>query len=148
MTSPDEGGHTTIPADIEGGGKVRIEGGYLAAAMRACGGMVDFSMTDGKSPCKFTTDGYQLVVMPMLTAEAKAGDKAEAEAKPEAEAGGDTEPGEAEVTETEVADVTEPEAEAEQEDTEPEVTEPVAEAEAVTEAKPKRSRKRDKVAVA
>ncbi|MFH0941933.1 MAG: hypothetical protein V1823_02790, partial [Chloroflexota bacterium] len=74
-----------IPADIEGGGKVRIEGGYLAAAMRACGGMVDFSMTDGKSPVLFTTDGYQLVVMPMLTAEAKP-ENTETEPKPEAEA--------------------------------------------------------------
>jgi len=118
MTSPDDKGQVTIPADIEGiPGRVRIEGGYLAAAMRACGGMVDFSMTDGKSPCKFTTDGYQLVVMPMLTAESKP--KAEAEAKPE-----NTE------AEPEVAEVTEPEAEA------------------VTEAKPKRSRKREKVAVA
>ena len=36
----------------------------------------------------------------------------------------------------------------EAEDTEPEVTEPVAEVEAVTEAKRKRSRKREKVAVA
>jgi len=128
MTSPDEGGHTTIPADIEGGGKVRIEGAYLTAALRACGGMVDFSMTDGKSPVLFTTDGYQLVVMPMLTAESKP--KAEAEAKP----------GEAEATEPE------PEA-----DTEPvtEEAEAVAEAEAVVKAeKPKRSRKREKVAVA
>jgi len=129
MTSPDEGGHTTIPADIEGGGKVKIEGGYLAAAMRACGGMVDFTMTDGKSPVLFTTDGYQLVVMPMLTGESKP--KAEAEAKSE-----DTE-------------ATEPEVEAEAVTDEPEATEPEPEAEAVTEKpKRKRSRKREKVAVA
>jgi DNA polymerase III sliding clamp (beta) subunit (PCNA family) len=86
MTSPDDKGQVTIPADIEGiPGRVRIEGGYLAAAMRACGGMVDFSMTDGKSPCKFTTDGYQLVVMPMLTAESKPKAEARAEAEPVAE---------------------------------------------------------------
>ena len=122
MTSPDEGGQATIPADIEGGGKVRIEGAYITAALRACGGMVDFAMTDGKSPVLFTTDGYQLVVMPMLTAESKP--KAEAEAKPE-------------------------EAEAEPE---PEDTEAVAEADTEPEPeeaeKPKRSRKREKVAVA
>jgi len=133
LTSPDEGGHTSIPADIEGGGKVRIEGAYLMAALRACGGMVDFAMTDGKSPVLFNTDGYQLVVMPMLTAESKA------ESKPEAEA---------EATEPE-PEVTEPEAEA----TEPEEaeadTEPEPEAETVVKAeKPKRSRKRGKVAVA
>ena len=128
MTSPDDKGQVTIPADIEGiPGRVRIEGGYLAAAMRACGGMVDFSMTDGKSPVLFTTDGYQLVVMPMLTAESKAGGEAEAvaEAKPE-----------------EAKPEPEPEVEAEQ-------AEAVAEAEAVVKAeKPKRSRRREKVAVA
>jgi hypothetical protein len=119
MTSPDEGGHTTIPADIEGNpGKVRIEGAYLMAALRACGGMVDFAMTNGSSPVLFTTDGYQLVVMPMLTAESKA----EAEAKPEVE-----------------AEAVEPEPE--QAEAEAEAVEPKAE-------KPKRSRKREKVAVA
>jgi len=108
MTSPDDKGQVTIPADIEGiPGRVRIEGGYLMAALRACGGMVDFTMTDGKSPVLFTTDGYQLVVMPMLTAESKP--KAEAEAKPE-EAEPKQEPTE---PEPEVAEVTEPEAEGE-----------------------------------
>jgi len=42
---------------------------------------VDLKLTDGKSPVLFTVDGYQLVVMPMLTAGSKA--EAEAEAKPE-----------------------------------------------------------------
>jgi DNA polymerase III subunit beta len=103
---------------MECGCKVRIEVGYLMTALRACGGMVDFAMTDGSSPVLFTTDGYQLVVMPMLTAESKA------ESKPEAEA---TEP---------EPEVTEPEAEGE------------VEAEPEAKAKPKRSRKREKVAVA
>ena len=145
MSSPDDKGEVTIPADIEGGEvRVRVDGAYLAEALKACGGMVDFKLTDGKSPVLFTVDGYQLVVMPMLTAEAKAGDKAEAEAKPEAEAGGDTEPGEAEVTETQDTEATEPEPEAEAEK-----AQAVAEAEAVVKAeKPKRSRKREKVAVA
>jgi len=83
MTNPDDKGEVTMPADIEGEPvKVRIEGGYLIAAMRACGGMVDFKLTDGKSPVLFAVDGYQLVVMPMLTAEPKA----KAEPEPEAEA--------------------------------------------------------------
>ncbi len=86
MTSPDDTGQVTIPADIEGGGKVRIEGAYLMAALRACGGMVDFTMTDGKSPVLFTTDGYQLVVMPMLTAESKPKAEAEPEEAEKAEA--------------------------------------------------------------
>jgi len=123
MTSPDDKGHTTIPADIEGKPvKVRIDGGYLAQALKACGGMVDFKLTNSYSPTLFTTDGYQLVVMPMMTDYSKEAQKREAEA----------------VAEPEPEAVTEAEAE----DTE------VAEAEAVTEGKPKRSRKRDKVAVA
>jgi len=80
MSSPDDKGQVTIPADTEGGAiRVRIDGGYLTEALRACGGMVDFKLTDAKSPTLFCHDGYQLVVMPMLTAEAKAGDKTEAE---------------------------------------------------------------------
>lgn len=130
MSSPDDKGEVTMPADIEGGEvRVRLDGAYLNEALRACGGMVDFKVTDGKSPVLFAVDGYQLVVMPMLTGESKP--KAETEAKPEAEAGGDTEP------------------EAEAEQGEAEKAEAVAEAEAVVKAeKPKRSRKRDKVAVA
>jgi len=90
MSNPDDKGEVTMPADIEGEPvKVRIDGGYLIAAMRACGGMVDFRLTDGKSPVLFAVDGYQLVVMPMLTAESR---------KPKAE--------------PEVTEVTEPEAEA------------------------------------
>jgi DNA polymerase III sliding clamp (beta) subunit (PCNA family) len=118
MSSPDDKGEVTMPADIEGGEvRVRIDGAYLTEALRACGGMVDFKVTDGKSPVLFAVDGYQLVVMPMLTAEAKPEEKQTAEP----------------VTE--------------QEDTEK--AEAVAEAEAVVKAeKPKRSRKREKVAVA
>jgi len=122
MSSPDDKGEVTMPADIEGGEvRVRIDGAYLTEALRACGGMVDFKLTDGKSPVLFVVDGYQLVVMPMLTADSQ---------KPEGE--------------TETA---EPEEEAE--DTEAEQAEEVAEAEAVVKAeKPKRSRKKEPVAVA
>ncbi|MFC1943545.1 hypothetical protein ACFLWO_03075 [Chloroflexota bacterium] len=122
MSSPDDKGEVTMPADIEGGEvRVRIDGAFLTEALRACGGMVDFKLTDGKSPVLFVVDGYQLVVMPMLTADSQ---------KPEAE--------------TETA---EPESEAE--DTEAEQAEAVAEAEAVVKAeKPKRSRKKEPVTVA
>jgi len=125
MANSDNKGQTAIPADIEGKPvKVRVDGGYLAQALKACGGMVDLKLTNAYSPMLFAVDGYQLVVMPMLTKEAEAEIKRDREAK------------QAETTTTEQA--------------EPEVTEVVAEAEvtAETEAKPKRSRKRDKVAVA
>ena len=122
LTSPDEAGQTSIPAVFEGESKVRIDGAYLAEAFRACGGMVDFKLTDSKSPVLFEAEGYQLVVMPMLTADGKP--------KPE-----DTE-------------ATEPEPEAEAE-ADTEQAEAVAEAEVVVKAeKPKRSRKKEKVAVA
>jgi len=127
LSSPDDKGQAVIPADIEGEpNRVRIEGKYLADALRACSGMVDLKLTDGKSPVLFQVDGYLLVTMPMLTNAEKP--KAEPEPEPEAEAE-ETEPASAE--------------EAEPEDTE--ATEAVAE---VTEQKPKRSRKREKVAVA
>jgi len=120
MANTEDKGQTAIPADIEGKPvKVRIDGSYLAQALKACGGMVDFKLTNAYSPMLFTADGYQLVVMPMMTnetSEAMKRDKAEAEP-----------------TTTEQA---EPSGEAE------------GEAEAEPEPKPKRSRKRDKVAVA
>jgi DNA polymerase-3 subunit beta len=130
ISSPYDKGEVAMPADIEGGEvRVRIDGSYLTEALRDCGGMVDFKLTDGKSPVLFAVDGYQLVVMPMLTGEAKAGDKTEA--KPE-----DTEQAEPE-----------PKAEAEPSTEEAEA---VAEAETVVKAeKPKRShKKKEKVAVA
>jgi len=122
MSSPDDKGEVAMPADIEGGEvRVRIDGAFLTEALRACGGMVDFKLTDGKSPVLFVVDGYQLVVMPMLTSESQ---------KPE-----------------DKAETAEPEPEAE--DTEAEQAEAVAEAEAVVKAeKPKRSRKKEPVAVA
>jgi membrane protein involved in colicin uptake len=80
--------------------------------------MVDFKLTNAYNPTLFTTDGYQLVVMPMVTDKANEQAKAEREAKAKAE----------------------PVAEA--------VTDAEAVAEAEAEVKPKRSRKSDKVAVA
>jgi hypothetical protein len=127
MANSEDKGQTAIPADIEGNPvKVRIDGSYLAQALKACGGMVDFKLTNAYSPMLFTADGYQLVVMPMMTNEASEQSKRDRT--------------EAEPTTTEQA---EPSGEAEAEG------EGVTEGEAEPEAdKPKRSRKREKVAVA
>jgi uncharacterized protein (DUF4415 family) len=46
--------------------------------------MVDFKLTNAYSPMLFTVNGYQLVVMPMITDKAKEQAKAEVEAKAEA----------------------------------------------------------------
>ena len=116
LSSPDDKGQAVMPADIEGEvNRVRIDGKYLADALKACSGMVDLKLSDGKSPVLFQVDGYLLVTMPMLT-------NAE---KPQAEPAAEPAPAE----ETEVAEAI---AEAE--------AEPEPEAEPAEE-KPKRKRK-------
>jgi hypothetical protein len=83
LSSPDDKGQAVIPADIEGEpNTVRLDGKYLADALRACDGMVDMRLMDSKSPVLFTVDGYQIVTMPMLMADKP---KPEAEREPEAE---------------------------------------------------------------
>jgi hypothetical protein len=121
MANPDDKGQADIPADTDGQGFVRIDGQYLSNALKACGSMVDFKFTNSYSPTLFTTDGYQLVVMPMLTDKSKDEQKRDYEAK---------------------------QAEAKASEPVAEPAEAVAEAEEVAASKPKRSRKRDKVAVA
>jgi len=86
MANPDDKGQAELTADTDSQGYVRIDGNYLAQVLKACGGMVDFSLTNALSPMLFTLDGYKVVVMPMVT------DKAQKEAKAEATA---TEPAEA-----------------------------------------------------
>jgi len=82
MANTEDKGQAELTADTEGDVKARIDGGYLAQALKACGGMVDFKLTNAYSPMLFATDGYQLVTMPMMTNEAgeqAKRDKAEAE---------------------------------------------------------------------
>jgi DNA polymerase-3 subunit beta len=80
MADPDDKGQAEIPADTLGQGFVRIDGKYFAEALRACGGMAELMLNNAYSPMLFTTDGYKLVVMPMLT------DKANQQAKADKEA--------------------------------------------------------------
>jgi len=91
MANSEDKGQAELVADTdtEGEVKIRIDGDYLAQALRACGGMVDFKLTNAYSPMLFTADGYQLVVMPMMTSEATESLKRDREAKqaePKAEA--------------------------------------------------------------
>ena len=85
MANPDDKGQAELVADTTGEGFTRLDGGYLAQALKACGGMVDFSLTNALSPMLFTVNGYQLVVMPMITDKAQEQAKAEQEAKAQAE---------------------------------------------------------------
>jgi len=93
MVNPDEKGQAELPADTDGEVKVRIDGQYLSQALKACGGIVEFKLTNGYSPTLFSSNGYQLVVMPMLTdmaneqAKADGQEKAEQVTEPEAEQG-------------------------------------------------------------
>ena len=71
MANPDEKGEAEIPADTVGEAiRIRIDGRYLADALKACGGMVELKLTNPYSPMLFTVNGYELVVMPMMTSEA------------------------------------------------------------------------------
>jgi len=100
MANPDDKGQAELVADTDGEVKVRIDGQYLAQALKACGGMVEFKLANGYSPMLFTANGYQLVVMPMMTNEANEQAKADREAKAEQAEAEPTEP---------VAEDTEPE---------------------------------------
>jgi len=80
MANPDNIGQAELVADTIGEGNVRLDGQYLAEALKACGGMVELKLTNNYSPMLFSADGYQMVVMPMLT------DKAQEQATRDAEA--------------------------------------------------------------
>jgi len=82
MSNPDDKGQSELPADTDGEGKIRVDGGYLASVLKACGGMVDLSLTDAARPMLFSQDGYRVVVMPMMTAEAKKAQDKAAKAEP------------------------------------------------------------------
>jgi DNA polymerase-3 subunit beta len=84
MANPDDKGQADILADTDGEGFVRIDGGYLADALKACGGMAELKLTNAYSSMLFTVNGYQLVVMPMLTDKANEQAKKDREAKDEA----------------------------------------------------------------
>jgi len=86
MANPDDRGQADVVADTDGEGFVRLNGSNLAEALKACGGMVDFKMSSPLAPTLFSTNGYQIVVMPMITDKAQEYQKAkQAEAKAEAE---------------------------------------------------------------
>jgi len=83
MANPDNKGQAEMVANTDGQGKVRLNGSYLAQALKACGGMVEFKLTNAYSPVLFSANGYQLVVMPMITDYANEQAKKDREAKTE-----------------------------------------------------------------
>jgi len=97
MANPDDKGQAELVADTDGEGKVRLDGQYFADVLKACGGMVEFKLTNAYSPMLFSQNGYRVVVMPMMTDEATEQVKKDKEAKAEKP----TEQGEAEPQPTE-----------------------------------------------
>ncbi len=144
MSSPDDKGMAEIPADTQGEGKIRLDGSYLADALRACGGMVELKLVNSHSPMLFTSPDYELVVMPMFAGESQKpkGETQTAEpVKAEASQPTETAEPETETAEAETAETVEVE--------EAEKANAVAEAEAITKAeKPKRKRSKAKEPVA
>ncbi len=135
MANPDDKGQAELVADTNGQGKVRIDGSYLASVLKACGGMVEFKLTNAYSPMLFNQNGYQVVVMPMLTNEANAQVRRDREAK---QAEPTPSPSEGEAVAEPVAEQAETSQEPTQEQAEP--TEPVAEP-----VKVKRSRAKEPI---
>jgi DNA polymerase-3 subunit beta len=84
MANPDDKGQAELSADTDGEGFARVDGKYLADVLKACGGMVDFKLTSPISPMTFSLDGYQVVVMPMITEKANEWQKAQAKATEQA----------------------------------------------------------------
>jgi len=104
MANPDDKGQAELTAETDGEVRIRLDGSYLGDALKACGGMVELKLTDGKSPVLFTSNGYKLVVMPMLTSESREAvepEKAEPEAETEAEPEPEVEPSDNTVAEAE-----------------------------------------------
>jgi DNA polymerase III sliding clamp (beta) subunit (PCNA family) len=122
MANPDDKAQAEIKADADGEMYVRVDGGYLAQVLKAFGGMVDFRLSSPTSPMLFSADGYQVVVMPMVSEKAK-----EYEAREKAEqATTEGEQGEATVT---TAEAEQAEGTAEAEGVTDEVAEEAEEAE-------------------
>ena len=82
MANPDDKGGAEISADTDGEAvRIRIDGKYLSQALKACGGMVELKLANAYSPMLFSVEGYQQVVMPMVTSEARKAQAEDYEAK-------------------------------------------------------------------
>ncbi|MBA7605694.1 hypothetical protein ES703_12828 [subsurface metagenome] len=98
MANPDDKGQAELTADTDGEVKIRVDGRYLAQVLRACGGMVEFKLTNAYSPMLFSHNGYRVVVMPVMTNESNEQAKKAREAKAEAEKQAEQQPTEQQPT--------------------------------------------------
>lgn len=89
FANTDGRGQAELPADIVGQGSIRVQGDYLTSALRACGGIAQMMLQNSYSPMLFTTDGYRVVLMPMLSDKSNAEQRAakvQAEPQPKVKA--------------------------------------------------------------
>ena len=81
LSSPDDNGQAEVSADTEGNLDIRLDGIYIANALRLCGGMVDIMGTKPYEPLTIKANGYQVCVMPLLSDKANKAMVADREAK-------------------------------------------------------------------
>jgi len=71
MANPDERGEAVINADSgEDCGIVRLNGKYLADALKALGGMTDLNLNRAYDPVMLTADGLRVLIMPIASPKA------------------------------------------------------------------------------
>jgi DNA polymerase-3 subunit beta len=89
IEAKEDRGKAEIEADTSGEGKIAVDGKYLVEALKACGGIVNLQLASPNSPMLFSSDGYQVLVMPLFMGNAS--EQAEQEAKAASKAEGKTE---------------------------------------------------------
>ena len=65
LESKEEQGKTELEAETEGEAKTAVQLGYLAQALKACGGMVELQVGSPKGPMIFSVNGYRIIQMPL-----------------------------------------------------------------------------------
>jgi len=71
LANAEDKAQVEVRADIDGEMYVRVDGAYLAQILKAFGGMVNLKLTNPASPVLFSQDGYQVVLMPIVSDKAK-----------------------------------------------------------------------------
>jgi len=89
IEAKEDRGKAEIEAETSGEGKIAVNGKYLVEALKACGGIVNLQMASPSSPMLFSSDGYQIAVMPLFMGSASEQAEAKAEAPAEAQAEGE-----------------------------------------------------------
>jgi hypothetical protein len=71
LANAEDKAQVEVKADTDGEMYVRVDGAYLAKIFKAFGGMVDLKLINPVSPVLFSQDGYQVVLMPIVSEKAK-----------------------------------------------------------------------------